>query len=61
MSATKPLKKLRATQTSLELSAPARDALRLLKRKFGISKTKAIELGALLLLDKMNAPQGRGM
>ena len=59
--ATATTKKPQRIQTSLELSAPARGALRRIKTKFGLTSKAAIHRGIELLETHLNAPQGRGI
>lgn len=54
-------KKPQRKQTNLELSAPARGALRRLKTRHGVTKTFAVERGLVMLEQYLNAPQGRGL
>ena len=49
-----PTKKPRNGQTSLELSPVARGALRRIKKSNGITFTRAIERGVMLLELKLN-------
>jgi hypothetical protein len=48
------LKKSRRKQTSLELSAPARGALRRIKSRHGVNFTAAIERGVVMLENRLN-------
>ena len=52
---TKPQRKL----TSLELSAPARGALRRIVKRQGWTKTRAIELSLMEMDARQTAPMGR--
>lgn len=52
---TKPTRKL----TSLELSAPARGALRRIKTKHGMNFTAAVERGVILLETKLEGSAAR--
>ena len=58
---TTPTKTKPRKQTSLELSAPVRGALRRLKKQHGYTIRFAIERGVALLEQSLTTTQGRGL
>ena len=56
-----PTKPKPRNQTSLELSAPVRGALRRLKKQHGYTIRFAIERGVTLLEQSLTTNQGRGL